>query len=172
MLENIIVYKLFYLILIYFIFILFYFITITVVIVILKCYVWFFDGNEPIVFILNLLSPGQMLLTSYLIFYYLCWPDVMPLILYWFLMLMNPVGSRVSPCRCYWLCLLVLSIYLINCNSGDLTSTSSQICGSWYLPIFLLRDGSLTLISIASLIVLVILWSSLPTMLKLCRDTS
>ena len=37
-----------------------------------------------------------------------------------------------------------LFIYF-NCISGDLTSTSSQICGSWYLPIFLLRDGSLTL---------------------------
>ena len=53
-----------------------------------------------------------------------------------------------------------------------MTSTSSQICGSWYLPIFLLRDGSLTLISIASLIALVKLWSFLPTMLKLSRDTS
>ena len=56
---------------------------------------------------------GQMLLTSYLIFYYLCWSDVMPLILYWFLMLMKQVGNRVSPCRCYWLWLLMLNIYLI-----------------------------------------------------------
>ena len=44
--------------------------------------------------------------------------------------------------------------------------------GSWNLPIFLLRDGSLTLINIASLMVLAIFWSSLPTMLKLPRDTS
>ena len=56
MLENVIIYKLFYFILIYFIFILFYFIIITVIIVIMRCYVWFFDGNEPIVFILNLLN--------------------------------------------------------------------------------------------------------------------
>ena len=46
-----------------------------------------------------------------------------------------------------------------------MASTSSQICGSWYLPIFLFRDGSLTLISMASLMVLAMLWSSLPTML-------
>ena len=52
-------------------------------------------------------------------------------------------------------------------NSGDLTNTSSQICGSWYLPIFLFRDGSLTLISMASLMVLVMLWSSLSTMLNI-----
>ena len=63
----------------------------------------------------------------------------------------------------------VMNLFYFNCSSGDLSSTSSQICGSWYLPIFLLRDGSLTLISIASLIVLVILWSSMPTMLKLSR---
>ena len=36
----------------------------------------------------------------------------------------------------------------------------------------LFRDGSLTLISMASLMVLVMLWSSLPTMLKLSRDNS
>ena len=41
------------------------------------------------------------------------------------------------------------------------------MCGKWYLPIFLYRDGSFTLINIASLMVLAILWSSLPTMLKL-----
>ena len=61
---------------------------------------------------------------------------------------------------------------LIHLSSGDFTSTSSHMCGSWYLPIFLLRHGSLTLISITSLMVLTLLWSSLPTMLKLSRDTS
>ena len=55
---------------------------------------------------------------------------------------------------------------------GDLTGTSSHICGSWYLPIFLFRDGSLTLINTASLMALAIFWSSLPTMLKLSRDSS
>ena len=33
-------------------------------------------------------------------------------------------------------------IFYLSLSSGDLTSTSSQICGSWYLPIFLFRDGS------------------------------
>ena len=39
----------------------------------------------------------------------------------------------------------VISIYF-KFNSGDLASTSCQMCGSWNLPIFLLRDESLTLI--------------------------
>ena len=34
-------------------------------------------------------------------------------------------------------------------SSGDLTSASSQIWGRWYLPTYLFRDGSLTLISMA-----------------------
>ena len=38
----------------------------------------------------------------------------------------------------------VIGIYF-NFNSGDLASTSSQIYGSWILPMFQLRDGSLTL---------------------------
>ena len=40
---------------------------------------------------------------------------------------------------------------IFRCNSGDLASTSSQMCGSWNLPMFLLRDGSFTLMNIASL---------------------
>ena len=78
------------------------------------------------------------------------------------------VHDIIEPCGCQgghqalmlWGCYLSLS-------SGDLTSTSSHLCGSWYLPIFLFRDGSLTLINIASLMDLAILWSSLLTMLKL-----
>ena len=65
---------------------------------------------------------------------------------------------------CYW--------HYLRCNSGDLASTSSHMCGSWNLPVFLLRDGSFTLIKIASLMFLAILLSSLPTILKLSRDTS
>ena len=65
---------------------------------------------------------------------------------------------------CYW--------HYFRCNSGDLASTLSQICGSWNLPMFLLRDGSFTLMNIASLMFLAILLSSLPTILKLSRDTS
>ena len=42
----------------------------------------------------------------------------------------------------------VVGCYL-SLSFGDLTSTSSHMCGSWYLPIFLFRDGSLTLINIA-----------------------
>ena len=55
MLENVIIYKLFYLILTYIIFLFCLFITVTVGVVVLRCYVWFFDGNEPIIF-LNLLT--------------------------------------------------------------------------------------------------------------------
>ena len=62
----------------------------------------------------------------------------------------------------------VVGCYL-SLSSGDLTSTSSHMCGSWYLPIFLFRDGSLTLINNASLMALAIPWSSMPTILKLSR---
>ena len=48
-----------------------------------------------------------------------------------------------------------LGLYL-SLSSGHLTKTSFHICGSWYFPIFLFRDGSLTLISIASLMDLAI----------------
>ena len=37
------------------------------------------------------------------------------------------------------------------------------MCGRWYLPMFLLRDGLLTLMYKASLMVLMRFWSSLPT---------
>ena len=57
----------------------------------------------------------------------------------------------------------------LSLSSGDLTSTSSHICGSWYLPIFLFRYGSLTLINIASLMALAIFWSFLPTMQKIVQ---
>ena len=65
---------------------------------------------------------------------------------------------------CYW--------HYLRCNSGDLASTSSQMCGSWNLPMFLLRDGSFTLMRIASLMFLAIVLSSLPTIVKLSRETS
>ena len=116
------------------------------------------DVVKPIIMWQMLLSLGLMLLTNYNIFvglvlsqYVLCWSWC-----YW------PFGYQGVTSQMVWLCLLMVNVYYFNCISGDLTSTLSQICGSWYLPIFLLRDGSLTLISIASLIVLVMLWSSLP----------
>ena len=43
-----------------------------------------------------------------------------------------------------------VAVYL-SLSSGRFISTSSHICSSWYLPIFLFRDGSLTQIRIASL---------------------
>ena len=41
-----------------------------------------------------------------------------------------------------------------NLSSEMLCRTSSHMCGRWYLPIFLLRDGSFTLIYRASFMVL------------------
>ena len=72
--------------------------------------------------------------------------------------------------RCYshlWLMELTwVSIYF-NLSSEMLSRTSSQICGRWYLPIFLFRDGLLTLMYKASLMSLMRFWSSLPNMEKL-----
>ena len=59
-----------------------------------------------------------------------------------------------------------VSIYF-NFSSEMLSRTSSQICGRWYLPMFLLRDGLLALIYRASFIVLKRFWSSLSSMVKL-----
>ena len=44
---------------------------------------------------------------------------------------------------------------------------SSHTHGNWYLPMFLFNDGSLSLMNIASFIVLVRFYTSLHTMLKL-----
>ena len=54
-----------------------------------------------------------------------------------------------------------------NFNSDVVCRTSFHIWGRWYFPMFLFRDGSLTLINRASLIALVRFWSSLPTIVKL-----
>ena len=58
------------------------------------------------------------------------------------------------------------SIYFI-LSSEVFNRTSSQMCGRWYLPMFLFRDGLLNLTYRASLMVLMRSWSSLPTILKL-----
>ena len=58
-----------------------------------------------------------------------------------------------------------------NFNSDVLCRTSSHIWGRWYLPMFLFRDGSLTLMNRASLIALVRFWFSLPTIVKLLMLT-
>ena len=52
-------------------------------------------------------------------------------------------------------------------SSMLLIRTSSHMWGRWYLPMFLFRNGLLTLMNIDSLISLERFCSSLPTMLKL-----
>ena len=59
-----------------------------------------------------------------------------------------------------------------NFSSGMLSRTTSYMCGRWYLPMLLLRDGLLTLMNNASFIHLLRFWSSLPTMLKFSMVTS
>ena len=59
-----------------------------------------------------------------------------------------------------------------NFSSEMFNRTSSHICGRWYLPMFLLKDGLLALIYRASFMVLKRLWSSLPSMVKLSIVTS
>ena len=56
-----------------------------------------------------------------------------------------------------------------NFSSEVLSRTSSHMCGRWYLPMFLFRDGLLTLMNNASFIHLLRFWSSLPTKLKFSR---
>ena len=60
-----------------------------------------------------------------------------------------------------------VNLFYFNFSSGLLHRTSSHMWGRWYLPMFLFRDGLLTLIYKASFMVLMRFWSSLPTMLKL-----
>ena len=57
-------------------------------------------------------------------------------------------------------------------SSEMLSRTSSHMCGRWYLPMFLLRDGLFTLMYRASFMVLQRFWSSLPSMEKLSIVTS
>ena len=56
--------------------------------------------------------------------------------------------------------------YYLRWNAGVSCRTSSQIWGRWNLLRFLLRYGSLTLMNIASLMILAVLCTSLPTMEK------
>ena len=55
-------------------------------------------------------------------------------------------------------------------SSGIVNSILSHICGRLYFPMFLFRVGLLTLMNMASLMVLAILFSSLPRILKLSID--
>ena len=52
-------------------------------------------------------------------------------------------------------------------RSVELNKTSSHMWVSWYLPMFPLRDESLTPMNIASLMVLAMVCDSLPIMKKL-----
>ena len=60
----------------------------------------------------------------------------------------------------------LVAVYL-SLISGIFISTTSHICSSLYLPIFLFTNGALTLMRMASLGDLAMFWSFLPTMLKL-----
>ena len=64
-----------------------------------------------------------------------------------------------------------VAVYL-RLSSGKLTSISFHVCSSWYLLIFLFRDGSLTLIRMVSLTDLAIFCSSLSTKQKFSVDVT
>ena len=55
---------------------------------------------------------------------------------------------------------------LLRCREGVSCRTSSHMRDSWYFPRFLLRDGSLIQMNLASFMVLVMSGVSLPTMEK------
>ena len=86
-------------------------------------------------------------------------------------------GIATAGWVCLWQMLMSVvdgettKVNYLNFSSGVLNRTSSHTSGRWYLPIFLLRDGSLTLMYRAFLIVLIRFWSSLPSMLKLLMVT-
>ena len=58
--------------------------------------------------------------------------------------------TRVEAGRCHSQVADGIATVLCYFSSGVLNRTSSHICGRWYLPTFLLRDGSLALMYIAS----------------------
>ena len=101
---------------------------------------------------LMLLSLGQMLLSHFI--YNVTRPGVIETISLFVIM----VHEVTEPCGCQGITrAMVLYGCCLSLSSGDLTNTSSKICGSCYLPIFLFRDGSLILISIVYLMALAIL---------------
>ena len=60
--------------------------------------------------------------------------------------------------------------YYLNLSSGEFTSISSNMCVSWYLHIFLLGNGSLTLMKMASLIDLAKFLLDLPPIPEELKD--
>ena len=69
---------------------------------------------------------------------------------------MNPLDTFVS--------------HFFNFSSGIVNNILSHMCGRLYFPMFLFRVGLLTLMNMASWMVLAILFSSLPRILKLSID--
>ena len=80
----------------------------------------------------------------------LAYDMVMP---FWILDVVNPLDTFVS--------------HFFSFSSGIVSSILSHICGRLYFPMFLFRVGLLTLMNMASLMVLAILFSSLPRDLKI-----
>ena len=64
-----------------------------------------------------------------------------------------------------------VSIYF-KLSSEMLSRTSSHICGRWYLPMFLFRDGLFTLMYRASFMVLMRFWCSVPSKEKIVNSDS
>ena len=73
-----------------------------------------------------------------------------------FLDVMNPLDTVVS--------------HFFSFSSGIVNNILSHMCGRLYFPMFLFRVGLLTLINMASWMVLATLFSSLPRILKLSID--
>ena len=61
---------------------------------------------------------------------------------------------------------LEIAVYYLSCRVGVSCSVGSQMCGSWYFPMFLLHEGSLTLMNIASFMFLALPCGSLCMMVK------
>ena len=72
-------------------------------------------------------------------------------------------------CEHNW-CYCYVMYYFFIFSSGIVNSILSHICGRLYFPMFLFRVGLLTLINMASCMVLAKLFSSLPMILKLFID--
>ena len=64
-------------------------------------------------------------------------------------------GNKLADVIANWQMLLPGVINVLFLSYGMLSRTSSHMCGRWYLPTFLFRDGLLTLINRASFIALV-----------------
>ena len=73
--------------------------------------------------------------------------------------------SNILKHRCY--CAEVILFFYFVFSSGAENRTLSQMCGSLYMQIFLLRVGLLTLMYIVSFTALAIFCPSLPIILKL-----